>query len=195
STLHPSAAYSVHLASEGLGTIRDPLSYKVGEDYYHKTFSTNTGRNRWGDFSTAQVDPNDDRSLWVLQEYAKARTSTNDGTTGANGSKWSSYWGVVGGPTPTVTIAPGPSLNDGNSATTSFDFSVNLSGAYSAPVTVDFHTSDGSATVADNDYQALTSSIVVPSGSTSATITVLVNGDTKCEGAETFSVTLTSATN
>src|SRR5262249_30686146 len=38
STLHPSAAYSVHLASEGLGTIRDPLSYKVGEDYYHKTF-------------------------------------------------------------------------------------------------------------------------------------------------------------
>src|SRR5206468_7455615 len=38
SSLHPSAAYSLHLASDGLGTMRDPLSYKVGEDYYHKTF-------------------------------------------------------------------------------------------------------------------------------------------------------------
>src|SRR5207249_1143958 len=32
---HPSSAYSVHFASEGLGTIRDPLVYKAGEDYYH----------------------------------------------------------------------------------------------------------------------------------------------------------------
>src|SRR5439155_12535295 len=94
---HPSSAYSIHFASEGLGTIRDPLAYKAGEDYYHKTFTTNTGRNRWGDFSTAQVDPNDDRSLWVLQEYAKTRTATaNDGTTGSNSSKWSSYWASFG---------------------------------------------------------------------------------------------------
>src|SRR5207249_10118435 len=54
-----------------------------------------SGRNRWGDFSTAQVDPSDDQTLWVLQEYAKTRTSTDDGTTGTNGSKWSTWWAAV----------------------------------------------------------------------------------------------------
>jgi len=107
STYHPSAGYSVHMASDGLGTMRDPLTYHAGEDYYHKTFTTNTGRNRWGDFSTAQVDPSDDQSLWVVQEYAKTRTSTNDGTTGSNGSKWSNWWAKVGTVTYTITASAG----------------------------------------------------------------------------------------
>jgi hypothetical protein len=71
STQHPSAGYSIHIAADGLGVMRDPLIYKAGEDYYHKTFTTATGRNRWGDFSTAQVDPSDDRSLWTLQDTAR----------------------------------------------------------------------------------------------------------------------------
>ena len=195
SAQHPSAGYSFHFASDGLGTIRDPLIYKAGDDYYHKTFSTATGRNRWGDFSTAQVDPNDDLTLWTLQEYAKTRPGTDDGNTGSNSSKWSSWWAAVGPPTPTVTIAPGPSLNEGNAGTTAFNFTVNLSAVSGSSVTVNYQTSDGSATVADNDYQAATSSIVIPGGSPSGTITVLVNGDTKCEPDETFHVTLTGATN
>src|SRR5207237_6451959 len=85
--------YSVHLASDGLGSLRDPLIYKPGDDYYHKTFGGT--RNRWGDFSTSQVDPNDDLTLWAVQEYAKPRTSTDDGGTGANGSKWGTYWASV----------------------------------------------------------------------------------------------------
>ena len=195
SAQHPSAGYSFHFASDGLGTIRDALIYKAGDDYYHKTFSTATGRNRWGDFSTAQVDPNDDLTLWTLQEYAKTRPGTDDGNTGSNSSKWSSWWAAVGPPTPTVTIAPGPSLNEGNAGTTAFNFTVNLSAVSGSSVTVNYKTSDGSATVADNDYQAATSSIVIPGGSPSGTITVLVNGDTKCEPDETFHVTLTGATN
>jgi hypothetical protein len=129
SAQHPSAGYSYKDHTDALSTIRDPLIYKVGEDYYHKDFGQ--GRNRWGDFTTAQVDPNDDRSLWALQEYGKTRTSTDDGTTGANGSKWSSYWAGVAGPPPTVTIAAGPSLNEGNAGNTAFNFTVNLSTAYS----------------------------------------------------------------
>src|SRR5262249_28176945 len=72
--LHPATGYSWHDHADAAGTLRDPQIYKAGEDYYHKTFSTTTGRNRWGDFSTAQVDPSDDRTLWVLQEYGQART-------------------------------------------------------------------------------------------------------------------------
>jgi hypothetical protein len=193
--LHPSAAYSVHFAADGLGTIRDPLTYKAGDDYYHKTFTTTTDRNRWGDFSTAQVDPSDDRTLWTLQEYARTRTGTDDGNTLSNSSRWSSWWAAVTTIPPTVTIASGPTLNEGDVGTTAFNFTVQLSGAYGLPVTVDYQTSDGLATVADNDYQADTSSIVVAPGSTSGPITVLVNGDRKCEVKEDFRVTLTGATN
>lgn len=33
------------------------------------------GRNRWGDYSAVQVDPNDPFSFWVIQEYANATNS------------------------------------------------------------------------------------------------------------------------
>jgi flagellar hook capping protein FlgD len=105
---HPSAGYSMHYAADAAGTVRDPFVYKVGEDYYHKTFSTATGRNRWGDFSTAQVDPSDDTKMWVLQEYAKTRISSDDGGTGSNGSRWSSWWAsVTNVPTFTITATVG----------------------------------------------------------------------------------------
>src|SRR5206468_4120551 len=87
------------------------------------------------------------------------------------------------------------SLNEGNSGTTAFNFTVNLTNTYSLPVTVNFQTADGTATVANNDYQAQTSSITIPVGSTSGTITILVNGDTNCESNETFTVSLTGGTN
>jgi len=106
SAQHPSAGYSYHNHVDGLGTMRDPLIYKAGEDYYHKDFGS--GRNRWGDFTTAQVDPSDDQTLWVLQEYAKTRTGTDDGTTGSNSSRWSNYWAAVSaGTTFTITATAG----------------------------------------------------------------------------------------
>jgi hypothetical protein len=109
SAQHPSAGYAMHLASDGAGTIRDAYIYHAGEDYYHKTFSTATGRNRWGDFSTCQVDPSDDQSLWVLQEYGKTRTGTDDGNTGSNSSRWSTWWAQVSpSGTFTITASAGP---------------------------------------------------------------------------------------
>ncbi len=195
SAQHPAAGYSMHIAGDPAGTIRDPVVYKPGEDYYHKTFSTTTGRNRWGDFSQAQVDPSDDLSLWTVQEYGKARTGTDDGNTGSNSSKWSTYWANVAGPPPTVTIAPVAGQNEGNSGLTPFVFSVNLSTGYSLPVTVNYQTSDGTATAATNDYQTALGSVTIPAGLTSGSVPVNVVGDTNAESDETFTLSLTSATN
>ncbi len=72
----------------------DPFIYKAGEDYYHKTFGGS--RNRWGDYSAAQVDPSDDAALWTLQEYAMARVGTDDGNTASNSSRWSTWWAKLG---------------------------------------------------------------------------------------------------
>lgn len=104
SAQHPSTGYAFHYGTDGAGTLRDPFISHAGEDYYHKTFSTATGRNRWGDFTTSQVDPCDDMSLWTIQEYGKTRVGTNDGNTGSNSSKWATWWVNVAGPNRAVTL-------------------------------------------------------------------------------------------
>ncbi len=95
---------------------------------------------------------------------------------------------------PSVTIAAGPSLPEGDSGLVPFPFTVNLSAAAATPVVVRWQTSDGTATVADNDYVAATDSITIAAGLTSGTLTTYVKGDTKFEPWETFHVTLTGAT-
>jgi predicted extracellular nuclease len=86
------------------------------------------------------------------------------------------------------------SANEGDSGTTSFDFTVSLSEpAPAGGVTFDIATADGTATTADNDYVA--KSLVgqtILEGATSYTFTVLVNGDIANEPNETFFVDVTN---
>jgi probable HAF family extracellular repeat protein len=84
------------------------------------------------------------------------------------------------------------SRKEGNSGTTAFVFTVSLSAAYDAPVTVNFATADGTAK-AGEDYVSQSGSITFAPGTTSKTITVLVNADKKKELNETFFVNLTGA--
>jgi hypothetical protein len=95
---------------------------------------------------------------------------------------------------PHVSIDDGPvSVTEGNTGTTSAVFTVRLSSAYDAPVSVTYATSDGSATTAGGDYQAKSDSVTFAAGQTSQTITVLVNGDRLGEYDEYFYVNLTGA--
>ncbi len=100
---------------------------------------------------------------------------------------------VVSGVAPVATIGTGPTTTEGDAGTKSFDFPVTLSAASGSPVIVRWQTANGSATVADGDYAAANDSITIAAGATTGTIHVLVNGDTKHESDETFTVTLTSA--
>ena len=84
--------------------------------------------------------------------------------------------------------------SEGNSGTTSFNFTVFLSTASSQPVTVHYATANGTAT-AGSDYQAASGTLTIPAGQTSGTITVLVNGDEVSEPDEAFFVNLSNPTN
>jgi large repetitive protein len=96
--------------------------------------------------------------------------------------------------TPTVSIDDRTAA-EGNSGTSNFTFTVTLSAASNLPVTVNYATANGTAT-APSDYTAQPSgSVSIPAGSTTATIDVVVVGDTANETDETFTVTLTGATN
>jgi hypothetical protein len=85
---------------------------------------------------------------------------------------------------------------EGNSGTTALTFTISLSAApdaSNAPVTVNYATADGSATVAGGDYQAKIDTVSFGIGETSKQITVLVNGDRLPEYDESFYVNLTGA--
>src|ERR1700754_678970 len=88
------SGYAMRLGSDAAGTMRDPVIYKEGEDYYQKTFSGT--RNRWGDYSHTVVDPVNDRDLWTLQEYARLRVGTTG--QGSNDSRWGTWWATVSAP-------------------------------------------------------------------------------------------------
>ena len=93
---------------------------------------------------------------------------------------------------PTLSIDD-VTLAEGNEGTTPFVFTVTMSAASSTDVTVDYASTDGTATVAAGDYTAVSGTLTITAGETSGTITVLVNGDTKVEPDETFTVTLSNA--
>jgi aryl-phospho-beta-D-glucosidase BglC (GH1 family) len=95
-------------------------------------------------------------------------------------------------PAPTISIA-NASVAEGNSGTSNASFTVTLSNASTAPVTVGYSTSNGTAT-AGTDFTAASGTLTFAPGSTSQTITVKVTGDSTVESDETFNVTLASPT-
>ena len=78
-------------------------------------------------------------------------------------------------------------------ADATLDFAVSLSRAASGTVTVDYATSDGSAT-AGADYTAASGTLTFAAGETEKTVSVPVLDDSIDEGEETFTLRLSNAT-
>lgn len=94
-----------------------------------------------------------------------------------------------------ISMGPAVTVTEGNSGTVDAVFHVTLSQVSGQTVTVAYATSNGTATLTDNDYQQATGTITFAPGETDKTFVVKVNGDTKLEGNETFNVTLSAPTN
>jgi hypothetical protein len=80
-----------------------------------------------------------------------------------------------------VTITEDPIQN-------SAIFTISLSAPSIFDVSFDINSSDGTATVADNDYSPIGGTVVIPAGSTSDVVVVHINDDFTVEPDETFSV-------
>jgi glucose/arabinose dehydrogenase len=91
-------------------------------------------------------------------------------------------------PPPTVSVADA-SVTEGNAGQASATFAVTLSSSPDSAVTVNYHTSDGTAN-APGDYQSASGSVTINPGQTAANVVVQVNGDTAVEPNETFFVNL-----
>nr|WP_230583988.1 putative Ig domain-containing protein [Xanthomonas arboricola] len=95
---------------------------------------------------------------------------------------------------PTLSIN-NVSVNEGNAGTTNATFTVSLSQpAGSGGVSFDIATADGTATAGVDYVASSLTGQTIPAGSSSATFTVLVNGDTLSEPNETFFVNVSNVT-
>ena len=105
-----------------------------------------------------------------------------------------------GSVTLSITDDDAPALSIGDASVTEGDagesasltFTVTLTPAATLPVTVDWVTSDGTAT-AGTDYTAGNGTLTFNIGDASRTVSVAVDGDNVDEANETFTVTLSNA--
>ncbi|MDZ7264392.1 MAG: S8 family serine peptidase [candidate division KSB1 bacterium] len=126
--------------------------------------------------------------------YNLSCNSSYNGKLGAG--RINAYNAVAGGqPTPPTISINDVSVTEGNSGTVNAVFTVTLSKTPDQEVRVDFATANGTAT-AGTDYVANSGQLIFPAGgSTSQTITVVVNGDPTVESDETFFINLTNPVN
>src|SRR5439155_813168 len=100
-------AYSCgRLATDPLGSMQTILQLKAGGASYKRLDGT---INRFGDYSYTSLDPNDDMTLWTIQEYA---TST--------ANIWGTWISQLKAPAPTlISVSPAsPSGIQGQSGIT-----------------------------------------------------------------------------
>ena len=94
---------------------------------------------------------------------------------------------VKGDPALSVADAEATEGDDAN-----LDFEVTLIPAATAQVTVDYATSDGTAT-SSMDYTSTSGTLTFDAGETSKTVSVPINDDTVSDDGETFTLTLSNA--
>ena len=119
--------------------------------------------------------------------------SSPNGATIAHGTATGTIVNDDTAPLPTLSIGDS-SFAEGSAAAPGHGaFTVTLSAAATAPVTVHFATADGTAT-AGSDYVAQSGTLTFAAGETQKTITVAAIGDSTVEANEGFTVTLSSPT-
>jgi hypothetical protein len=73
STIHPSIRYTMRRTSDPLGTLQAEAIMIAPE-------GSQTGSNRWGDYSAMAVDPTNDCSFWYTNEYYSENSVSQWGT-------------------------------------------------------------------------------------------------------------------
>ena len=81
---------------------------------------------------------------------------------------------------------------EGNAGAANVTLTVTMDRTSTTAVSVNYATANGTGTAADLDYVAATGTLIFAPGDTTQPITVTVNGDTKLEDYQTFSIKLSA---
>ena len=150
STVFPGVRYTGRLSGDTLGTMPQVETTIVAG-------SGSNSSNRWGDYSSMNVDPADDCTFWHTNEYG---TSSGTWNTQIASFRFSSC--AVGPSLPTLSIND-VLVIEGDTGTTNATFTVTQSETSTQTVTVGYTTADGTAQApATTDIFSNTATIAVP---------------------------------
>jgi hypothetical protein len=91
--IYAGAYYATRNAGDPAGTVGATMTLATGLDYYIRTFTTSTtASSRWGDYSGLALDPVDQCSFWIYNEYAGTQ-GTPTGTTVVENGRWQTKLG------------------------------------------------------------------------------------------------------
>ncbi len=94
---------------------------------------------------------------------------------------------------PNALTISAPVLAEGNSGTANLVFTVTLATASALPVTFSYATAAGGSAIAGSDFTAVSGTVTIAAGQTSATIAVPVSGDTLYEADESVQLVISNA--
>jgi VCBS repeat-containing protein len=182
----------------GTGSNPTKVSYAIadgtataGSDYTAVTGNVNFGNNQTS--KTFTVPILEDNLVEGDETFSVSLAPVNAGDS-VDPTLGSATVTIVDNDTTAVSISD-VSHAEGQSGTTAFDFTVTLSNPSTVPVTVDYATADGTATLADNDFLAAAGTLTFAPGELTKTVTVTVPADHTPEADETFAVNLSNAVN
>lgn len=98
-------------------------------------------------------------------------------------------------PLPAISIADTTVIEGSTGTTATASLTVSLASWYPKPVTVNYVTRDGSATVAASDYVAAAGLVTFAPYERTKTVSITVNGDSTLEPDETFQIFLAGPIN
>jgi large repetitive protein len=190
----PNLVYTVTLDQAAFGAIA--VNYIIsgtatnGGDY--ATLSSPLVISSGSTTGTITVDPTADSGIEADETVTLTLAAGTGYTVGVPNSATGT---ILNDDLPNLTIND-VTLNEGNSGTTNFTFTVSLS-APAGPGGVSFNiaTSNGTATAGTDYVTGSLTSQTIPAGSSTYTFTVAVNGDALNEPNETFFVNVSSVTN
>ncbi len=91
STIYAGAYYAGRASGDDAGTVRESQTIKAGLASYIRTFGGT--KNRWGDYTGTSVDPSDDETFWVFNQYADTKSGSTDGY--GHDGRWGTVYAKV----------------------------------------------------------------------------------------------------
>ena len=181
------------------GTLNSEANQTYTIDLYSNTACDTSGNGEGKTYlgsTTADTDANGD-ALWSINptvlnagEFITATATDSSGNT----SEFSACFQATGLNTGTAQFVGAPYTDSETNADHTVTITVSRTGGSNLAMDVTYQTSNGSATLADNDYVAASGTLHWDNGETGdKTFTITVKGDTIFEGDETVNITLSGA--
>ena len=207
---YPSVRYTGWEIGNTLGTLQAESSMVAGG-------GSQTGYNRWGDYSAMRIDPTDDCTFWYTQEYQASTQVANWNTrigsfkfSSCGQSKTATSTTLIASPNPsnsgetvtlTATVSPGAATGtltfyDGANSLGTSAVSGGMASLNTSALSVGSHQLTATYN-GDANYSTSTSSAVtqtVNSGSSATTTSLASSSPTSTYGSSvTFTATVSSA--